>query len=156
MTGWSRPTLEIHGIRGGYTGEGAKTVIPATATAKISLRLVPDQRPEEVVEQIASAVASACPVGVTARFNPMHAAPPCLVNPLNPFLVKAAQAMESVFGQSTVHIRCGGSIPIVNLLNKDLGICTVLAGFGLPDDQIHAPDEKLSVSNDLRGIVSMK
>jgi acetylornithine deacetylase/succinyl-diaminopimelate desuccinylase-like protein len=152
---WARPTLEVHGIRGGYTGEGAKTVIPATASAKISLRLVPDQRPEEVIEQVASAVEAACPIGVTARFNPMHSAPPCLVNVLDPFLAKAAEAMQGVFGESTAHIRCGGSIPIVNLFKQKLGINAVLAGFGLPDDQIHAPNEKLSISNYLRGIASL-
>ncbi len=152
---WARPTLEVHGIRGGYTGEGAKTVIPAAASAKISLRLVPDQKPEEVIEQIASAVSSACPIGVSARFNPMHSAPPCLIDAGNPFLVKAAQAMESVFGNATTHIRCGGSIPIVNLLSRRLGIAAVLAGFGLPDDQIHAPNEKLSISNYLLGIACM-
>lgn len=152
---WARPTLEVHGILGGYTGEGAKTVIPASASAKISLRLVPGQQPQEVAAQVASAVASACPVGVTARFRLMHAAPPCLIDPANPFVTKAAQAMESVFGSSTAYIRCGGSIPIVSLFEKKLGIPSVLLGFGLPDDQIHAPNEKIFISNYLRGIASM-
>jgi acetylornithine deacetylase/succinyl-diaminopimelate desuccinylase-like protein len=152
---WARPTLEVHGIRGGYTAEGAKTVIPATASAKISLRLVPGQDPGEVVEQLASAVASACPTGVTARFVPMHASPPCLIDPENPYVSKAAKAMENVFGGSTAYIRCGGSIPIVNLFKQKLGIPAVLPGFGLPDDQIHAPNEKLSISNYLRGIACM-
>jgi acetylornithine deacetylase/succinyl-diaminopimelate desuccinylase-like protein len=152
---WGRPTLEIHGIRGGYTGEGAKTVIPAAASAKISLRLVPGQIPREVAGQLASAVASACPAGVTVRFNLMHAAPPCLIDPENPFLSKAAKALESVFAGPTAYIRCGGSIPIVNLFKEKLGIPTVLAGFGLPDEQIHAPNEKLSISNYIRGISSM-
>lgn len=153
---WARPTFEVHGIRGGYIGEGAKTVIPATASAKISLRLVPCQDPSEVIEQVASAVAAACPIGVTARFYPMHAAPPCLIDSENPFLAKAAQAMENVFGGSTAYIRCGGSIPIVNLFKQNLGIlCTVLPGFGLPDDQIHAPNEKFSISNYIRGIASL-
>jgi acetylornithine deacetylase/succinyl-diaminopimelate desuccinylase-like protein len=152
---WARPTLEIHGIRGGYSGEGAKTVIPATASAKISLRLVPAQTPAEVIDQLTSAIASACPSGVTARFDLMHAAPPCQIDPENPFLTKAAKVLESSFGRPTAYIRCGGSIPIVNLFKQKLGIPTVLAGFGLPDDQIHAPNEKLSISNYLRGISSL-
>jgi acetylornithine deacetylase/succinyl-diaminopimelate desuccinylase-like protein len=152
---WARPTLEVHGIRGGYCGEGAKTVIPATASAKISLRLVPAQIPQEVADQLASAIASCCPSGVTARFNLMHAAPACQINPENPFLTKAAKAMESFFGGTTAYVRCGGSIPIVNLFKQKLGIPTVLAGFGLPDDQIHGPNEKLSISNYIRGISSM-
>jgi acetylornithine deacetylase/succinyl-diaminopimelate desuccinylase-like protein len=152
---WARPTFEVHGIRGGYTGEGAKTVIPAAASAKISLRLVPDQRPGEVAEQVASAVASACPPGVTARFILNHAAPPSLVDRRNPYLAKAAEAMESVFGHPTAYIGCGGSIPIVNLLLQKLRVSAVLPGFGLPDDQIHAPNEKLCISNYIRGISSM-
>jgi acetylornithine deacetylase/succinyl-diaminopimelate desuccinylase-like protein len=149
---WARPTLEVHGILGGYTGEGAKTVIPARASAKISLRLVPGQIPEEVVAQVASAVAAACPEGVTARFNLMHKAPPCLIDPKSPFLSKAARAMERVFGGSTVYVRSGGSIPIVSLFGKKLGIPAALLGFGLPDDHIHAANEKLSVSNYMRGV----
>jgi acetylornithine deacetylase/succinyl-diaminopimelate desuccinylase-like protein len=152
---WARPTLEVHGISGGYTGEGSKTVIPASASAKISLRLVPDQRPEEVEQQVASAVKAVCPGGVTARFALMSAAPPCLIDPSSPFISKAAQAMEHVFACPTAYIRCGGSIPVVGLLEKTLGISSVLTGFGLPDDRIHAPNEKLSISNYLRGISSM-
>jgi acetylornithine deacetylase/succinyl-diaminopimelate desuccinylase-like protein len=152
---WARPTLEVHGILGGYTGEGAKTVIPATASAKISLRLVPGQNPGEAATQVASAVASACPSGVTARFDLLRAAPSCLIDPENPFVKKAAEALESAFGGSTAFIRCGGSIPIVSLFEKKLGIPSVLVGFGLPDDQIHAPNEKLRISNYLRGIDCM-
>ncbi len=152
---WARPTLEVHGILGGYTGEGAKTVIPAAASAKISLRLVPGQDPTEVAGQVASAVASACPPGVTARFELMHAAPPSQIDPENPFVKKAARAMESIFKGATAYIRCGGSIPIVGLFEKRLGIPSVLLGFGLPDDQIHAPNEKFFISNYLNGIDCM-
>jgi acetylornithine deacetylase/succinyl-diaminopimelate desuccinylase-like protein len=152
---WARPTLEIHGIRGGYTGEGAKTVIPANASAKISLRLVPGQHPDEVTRQLVSAIASACPIGVTAEFRRMHATPPCLIDAGNLFVSKASEALEQVFGHPTAFIRCGGSIPIVNLLQQKLRIPSVLIGFGLPDDQIHAPNEKLLISNYLRGIDSM-
>jgi acetylornithine deacetylase/succinyl-diaminopimelate desuccinylase-like protein len=152
---WARPTLEVHGIRGGYTGEGAKTVIPAAASAKISLRLVPGQKPAEVVQQLESAIASACPSGVTARFHLMHAAPAWLIDRSNPFLSKAAQAMEAVFGGQTAYIRCGRSIPIVSLFQDKLGVPAVLPGFGLPDDQIHAPNEKLFIYNYVQGIASM-
>jgi acetylornithine deacetylase/succinyl-diaminopimelate desuccinylase-like protein len=152
---WARPTLEIHGIQGGYAGEGAKTVIPAAASAKISLRLVPGQLPAEVVAQVRSAIAAACPAGVVARFHLMHAAPPCLIDPADSFLTSAAQAMEQIFGRPATYIRCGGSIPIVGLFQEQLGISSVLLGFGLPDDQIHAPNEKLSISNYLRGIASL-
>jgi acetylornithine deacetylase/succinyl-diaminopimelate desuccinylase-like protein len=149
---WSRPTLELHGIRGGFTGEGSKTVIPARAVAKISLRLVPDQRPEEVVNQLRKAIAHATPRGVQATFELLAAAAPCLVNPENPFIREAAAAMQRVFGRETVYVRCGGSIPIVGLFEKTLGIPSVLMGFGLPDDNIHAPNEKMSISNYSKGI----
>jgi acetylornithine deacetylase/succinyl-diaminopimelate desuccinylase-like protein len=149
---WARPTLELHGIRGGFVGEGSKTVIPARAVAKISLRLVPDQRPDEVVKQIREAIDQAAPRGVQARFELLAASAPCIVNPENPFVREAAAAMHQVFERETVYVRCGGSIPIVGLFEKSLGIPSVLMGFGLPDDNIHAPNEKLSVSNYSLGI----
>jgi acetylornithine deacetylase/succinyl-diaminopimelate desuccinylase-like protein len=149
---WARPTLEVHGIRGGFTGEGAKTVIPAHAVAKISARLVSDQRPDEAAEQIRKAVEKACPRGVQAEFQLIHGAPPSLVDTDNRFIRTAAAAMEEVFGKKTVYIRSGGSIPIVGLFNKHLGIPSVMMGFGLPDDNIHAPNEKLYLPNLFRGI----
>jgi len=152
---WARPTLEVHGIRGGYTGEGAKTVIPAKASAKISLRLVPDQDPAEVQTMLAAAVAAAAPAGIRAEFRPMSAAPPCLIDPSNRLVAAAAEAMTRVFGHETAYIRCGGSIPIVGLFQRNLGIPSILAGFGLPDDQIHGPNEKLSIYNYIAGIDSM-
>jgi acetylornithine deacetylase/succinyl-diaminopimelate desuccinylase-like protein len=152
---WARPTLEVHGIRGGYTGAGAKTVIPSAASAKISLRLAPGQIPEEVTEQLVAAVSSACPSGITAQFRLMHSAPACQVDPTNPFVTTAAQAMESVFNVPVAYIRCGGSIPIVDLFQRKLGSLVVLPGFALPDAQIHAPNEKLFIANYVRGIASM-
>jgi acetylornithine deacetylase/succinyl-diaminopimelate desuccinylase-like protein len=149
---WARPTFEVHGIRGGFTGEGAKTVIPARAVAKISTRLVADQRPAEAVEQIQRAVAAACPKGVAAEFRVIHTAPPSLVNPDNPFIQAAAQAMTETFGNETVYIRSGGSIPIVGSFDQHLGIPSVMMGFGLPDDNLHAPNEKLHLPNFYRGI----
>ncbi|MBI3679818.1 MAG: dipeptidase [Acidobacteria bacterium] len=149
---WARPTLEVHGVRGGFTGEGAKTVIPAQAVAKISTRLVPDQQPEEAIEQIRKAVAKTCPRGVTAEFRLIHGAAPSMVNPENRFLRAAARAMTEIFGNETVYIRSGGSIPIVGHFDKHLGIPSVMMGFGLPDDNLHAPNEKLYLPNFYRGM----
>ncbi len=149
---WARPTLEVHGIRGGFTGEGAKTVIPARATAKISLRLVADQKPDEAMEQFKRALAKVCPKGITAKVKPVHGAEPSLVDPTNPFIRASAEAMQQVFGKETVFIRSGGSIPIVGVFDKSLGIPSVLMGFGLPDDNLHAPNEKFHLPNFYRGI----
>lgn len=149
---WARPTFEVHGIRGGFIGEGAKTVIPARAVAKISTRLVADQRPGEVIEQIKKAVAAACPKGVTAEFRLIHSAAPSLVNTENKFIETAAEAMKQVFGRDTVYIRSGGSIPIVGAFDEFLGIPSVMMGFGLPDDNLHAPNEKFHLPNFYRGI----
>ncbi len=149
---WARPTLEVHGIRGGFTGEGAKTVIPARAVAKLSMRLVADQRPDEATGQLQAAVARVCPQGVTAEFKSIHGAAPSLVNPDNPFIRAAASAMSDVFGRETVYIRTGGSIPIVGSFDQHLGIPSVLMGFGLPDDNLHAPNEKFHLPNFYRGI----
>jgi acetylornithine deacetylase/succinyl-diaminopimelate desuccinylase-like protein len=149
---WARPTLEVHGIRGGFTGEGAKTVIPARAVVKISARLVADQRPDEATAQLKEAIRRATPKGVTAELKPIHSAAPSLVNPDNPFVRAAADAMGEVFKKQTVYIRSGGSIPIVGLFDQCLGIPSVMLGFGLPDDNLHAPNEKLHLPNFYRGI----
>jgi acetylornithine deacetylase/succinyl-diaminopimelate desuccinylase-like protein len=149
---WARPTLEVHGIRGGFTGEGAKTVIPARAVAKVSTRLVADQRPDEAIAQLKEAVRKAAPKGVTVEFKLIHSAAPSLVNPDNPFIRAAAQAMTEAFGTETVYIRSGGSIPIVGSFDQYLGIPSVMLGFGLPDDNLHAPNEKFHLPNFYRGI----
>lgn len=149
---WARPTLEVHGIRGGFTGEGAKTVIPARAVAKVSMRLVADQNPDEAAAQLKEAVRAVCPKGVQAEFRVIHSAAPSLVNTDNVFIQKAAQSLEAVFGRPTVYIRSGGSIPIVGLFDQALGIPSVMMGFGLPDDNIHAPNEKMCLDNVFRGM----
>jgi acetylornithine deacetylase/succinyl-diaminopimelate desuccinylase-like protein len=149
---WARPTFEVHGIRGGFIGEGAKTVIPARAVAKISTRLVADQDPKEAAAQLKEAIAKACPRGVTAELKALHSAPPSLVNPDNKFIHAAADAMSEIFGKPTVYIRSGGSIPIVAAFEQSLGIPSVMMGFGLPDDNLHAPNEKLHLPNFYRGI----
>jgi acetylornithine deacetylase/succinyl-diaminopimelate desuccinylase-like protein len=149
---WSRPTLEVHGIRGGFTGEGAKTVIPARAVAKISMRLVPDQQPDAATSQLARAIEAACPRGVRAQWKTIHGGPPSVVNTDSPFIRAAADAMTAVFGNKTVYTRSGGSIPIVGAFERHLGTPSVMMGFGLPDDNLHAPNEKLFLPNFFRGI----
>ncbi|MCC7175720.1 MAG: dipeptidase [Bryobacterales bacterium] len=149
---WARPTLEVHGIRGGFTGEGAKTVIPARATAKISMRLVADQTPDEALARFKAAVSEATPKGVTVQVKLIHGAAPSLVDPTNPFIKSSAEAMGEVFGKETVYIRSGGSIPIVGLFDQHLGMPSVLMGFGLPDDNLHAPNEKFHLPNFYLGI----
>ena len=149
---WARPTLEVHGIRGGFTGDGAKTVIPARAVAKISTRLVGDQQVDESIAQMQAAVKAACPKGVTAELKVLHAGAPSLTNPDNPYIHAAAQALKETFGQETVYIRSGGSIPIVGVFDRYLGIPSVMMGFGLPDDNLHAPNEKFHLPNFYRGI----
>jgi acetylornithine deacetylase/succinyl-diaminopimelate desuccinylase-like protein len=145
----------VHGIRGGFTAEGAKTVIPARAVAKISVRLVADQRIDEAADQLKAAIKAACPKGVTAEFKVLHAGAPSLTNPDNRFIHAAADAMKQVFGKDTVYIRSGGSIPIVGLFDQYLGIPSVMMGFGLPDDNLHAPNEKFHLPNFFRGIESV-
>jgi acetylornithine deacetylase/succinyl-diaminopimelate desuccinylase-like protein len=152
---WARPTMEVHGIRGGYIGEGAKTVIPARATGKISFRLVGDQQVDEAVHQIKAAVAAACPRGVTAEMKVIHTGEPSLTNPDNRFIRAAAQALQETFRNETVYIRSGGSIPIVGVFDRYLSIPSVMMGFGLPDDNLHAPNEKFHLPNFYGGIVTV-
>ena len=149
---WARPTLEVHGIRGGFTGEGAKTVIPAVATAKVSMRLVPDMDPREVFRQFTAYVKKLTPKGIRTTVRLLSSAPASVVSTESPYIAAAAEAMEQVFKKKTVYMRSGGSIPIVGLFSKHLGIPSVMMGFGLPDDNLHAPNEKFHLPNFYRGI----
>jgi acetylornithine deacetylase/succinyl-diaminopimelate desuccinylase-like protein len=149
---WARPTLEVHGFRGGFTGEGAKTVIPAVATAKISMRLVPDMEPKEIIRRYAAYVKKITPKGITTRIRVISSAPATVVSTENPFIFDAAEAMEQVFKEKTVYMRSGGSIPVVGLFQKHLKVPGVMMGFGLPDDNLHAPNEKFHLPNFYRGI----
>jgi acetylornithine deacetylase/succinyl-diaminopimelate desuccinylase-like protein len=149
---WARPTLEVHGFRGGFTGEGAKTVIPAVATAKISMRLVPDMRPGEVIRQFGAYVKKLTPKGIRTQVNVISSAPPTLISPDNHYVHVALEALEEVFKEETVYMRSGGSIPVVGLFKEHLGIPSVMMGFGLPDDRIHSPNEKFHLPNFYRGI----
>lgn len=149
---WARPTLEIHGIGGGFTGEGAKTVIPCQAMVKLSCRLGPGQDPDHVARVLATAIGKVKPEGARVSLRVLHGAPASVVDPANPFVREAALAMEEVFGGKTVFTRSGGSIPIVGLFDSILGIPGVMTGFGLPDDNLHAPNEKVYLPNVFRGI----
>ena len=149
---WARPTFEVHGIAGGFTGVGAKTVIPAKATAKVSIRLVPHQDPQRVLTQFKEWVAAKTPVGIQTDVRVLSIGPAISVNPDHPAIEIAAKAFSDVLGRPTVFIRSGGSIPIVGEFASHLGIPTVLMGFGLPDDGLHSPNEKYRVSNYYTGI----
>jgi acetylornithine deacetylase/succinyl-diaminopimelate desuccinylase-like protein len=152
---WVRPTMDVHGMPGGFTGAGAKTVIPAKATAKVSFRLVPDMHPQEVFAQYKSYVESLQPKGIELRVRLIHSGDPIVVKTDNPYIQAATHAMYQVFGKETVFIRSGGSIPIVGDFERHLKIPTVMMGFGLPDDNLHAPNEKFHIANFHRGIESV-
>ena len=152
---WSRPTLDVHGMPGGFIGAGAKTVIPAKAVAKVSLRLVPDMTPADTFAKLKAYVETIVPKGCTAEVRMIHSGDPIVVSTDNRFVAAATEAMRTVFGKETVFVRGGGSIPIVGDFVRELGIPTVLMGFGLPDDNLHAPNEKFNLSNFHRGIESI-
>jgi acetylornithine deacetylase/succinyl-diaminopimelate desuccinylase-like protein len=149
---WARPTFEVHGIAGGFTGAGAKTVIPARAVAKVSLRLVPNQNPEKILKAVRTWVAAKTPRGIQTEVRLLSAGPAISVNPNHPAIDVAARAFSEMFGKETVFVRGGGSIPIVGDFATHLGIPTVLMGFGLPDDGLHSPNEKFRISNYYQGI----
>jgi len=152
---WSRPTMDVHGMPGGFTGAGAKTVIPAKAMAKISFRLVPGMRPEATFAKYKTFVEEICPKGITVSVRMIHSGEPIVVSTDNEYVRAATAAMAEVFGKETVFVRGGGSIPIVGDFVRELGIPTVMMGFGLPDDNLHAPNEKFCLANFHRGIESI-
>jgi acetylornithine deacetylase/succinyl-diaminopimelate desuccinylase-like protein len=149
---WARPTMEVHGIAGGFTGAGAKTVIPATAVAKVSFRLVPEQKYEKVLHQFREWVSAHTPKGIQIEVRVLSAGPAILVNPHHPAIEVAAKAFSDKLQKPTVFTRSGGSIPIVGEFARELGIPTILMGFGLPDDGLHSPNEKYRISNYYLGI----
>lgn len=144
---WSRPTFEVHGIGGGFTGVGSKTVIPAKATAKVSFRLVPNQDPDHVVACFRRWVEEQTPAGIRTEVRVLNGSGAIVVSPEHPAIAKAAQAFQEVFGRETVFIRSGGSVPIVGDVARHLHIPTVMMGFGLPDDALHSPNEKFKLEN---------
>ncbi len=149
---WARPTFEVHGIAGGFTGAGAKTVIPAKAVAKVSIRLVPRQDPEKIVQALKQFVKDNTPRGIQFEVRVLSAGPGLMVNTDHPAIRVAAKAFSDIFGKPTVFTRSGGSIPIVGDFATHLGIPTILMGFGLPDDGLHSPNEKYNIRNYYDGI----
>ena len=149
---WARPTFEVHGIAGGFTGAGAKTVIPARAVAKVSIRLVPRQDPLKIVEALKQFVKENTPRGIQFEVRVLSAGPGLMVNTDHPAIRVAAKAFSDIFGKPTVFTRSGGSIPIVGDFATHLGIPTILMGFGLPDDGLHSPNEKYNIRNYYDGI----
>jgi acetylornithine deacetylase/succinyl-diaminopimelate desuccinylase-like protein len=152
---WARPTLDVHGMPGGFTGAGAKTVIPAKATAKVSIRLVPAMTPTETFAQYRGYIRQVTPPGVDVDVRLIHSGDPCLIPTGNPYIRAATSALREIWGKETVFIRSGGSIPIVGDFARHLNLPSVMMGFGLPDDNLHAPNEKFLISNFYRGIESI-
>jgi acetylornithine deacetylase/succinyl-diaminopimelate desuccinylase-like protein len=152
---WARPTLEVHGMPGGFTAPGAKTVIPAKAAAKVSMRLVPNQDPDDILNRYTRMVKKLAPKGIQTSIKVWSKGPACVVGTDNKYVRAATEAMHEVFKKNTVFIRSGGSIPIVTDFQDVLKIPSVMMGFGLPDDNLHAPNEKFHIPNLYRGVESI-
>ena len=151
---WARPSLDVNGIMAGWTGEGAKTVIPATAMAKVSMRLVPNQDPGKIAALFEAYVRKIAPKTVTVKVTSLHGAKAWMTDFDNKYVQAAGRAIEKGFGKSPVYTREGGSIPIVSDFQDALGVPVVLFGFGLPDDNLHAPNEKLTLDQFFNGILA--
>lgn len=152
----ARPTLDINGIWGGFSGEGAKTIIPGKAGAKVSMRLVPDQDPARITRLFHEFITKNTPAGVKIKITNLHGADPVLVSRQTPMMRAAEKAVETGFGKKPVFIREGGSIPVVNLIKKHLGQENILLlGWGCPDDGAHSPNERFSLDDFHRGIRSV-
>lgn len=149
---WARPTLEIHGMPGGFTGAGSKTVIPARAAAKVSMRLVADQRPDEIADAFAAHVLAVAPKSVRAEVKMRHGAPPVVISPNAPPIAAAKRALTEAFGREAVFVRMGGSVPIVSEFAGRLGLPVVVTGWSLPDANAHSPDESLDLEHFHKGI----
>lgn len=149
---WARPAFEVHGIVGGFTGAGAKTVIPARATAKVSFRLVPAQDPQKILALFRQFVERNAPAGVRMEVRMLSNTPAVSVNPDHPLIQAAARAFSAKLGKPTMFTRTGLTIPVVTDFAVHLGIPTVLMGFGLPDDGLHSPNEKYRLENYYLGI----
>ncbi|MDX1623079.1 MAG: dipeptidase [Gemmatimonadota bacterium] len=151
---WARPTLDINGMVAGFTGEGAKTVLPAKASAKVSMRLVPDQDPDEISELFTRHVEAHAPAGVRVEVENLHDARPYVAPIDHPANRAAKRALEEAFDAEAVFTREGGSIPVTVTFEQRLGIPSIMMGFGLPDQNAHAPDENLDLHNFHRGTVA--
>ncbi len=151
---WARPTFEVNGLLSGFTGEGAKTVLPAVAMAKVSMRLVPNQTPDKIAELFDAHLRDVTPKTVELKITRMHGGKPWMTSYDNPYVQAAGRAIERGFGRKPVFTREGGSIPVVSTFQEELGLPSVLFGVGLPDENAHAPNEKLDVANFHGGIIS--
>ena len=151
---WARPTVEINGLLSGFTGEGAKTVIPATAMAKISMRLVPDQDPDKIASLFEAYLAKIVPKTVQYTLTRMHGGKPWMTDFDNRYVQAAARSIERGFGKVPVFTREGGSIPVVSTFQEEMGLPSVLFGVGLPDENAHAPNEKLDLDNFHNGVIA--
>ena len=151
---WGRPTFEVNGLLAGFTGEGAKTVIPAVAMAKVSMRLVPNQDPKKIGDLFEAYIKKVAPKTVELSLTRMHGGKPWMTAFDNPFVQAAGRAIEKGFGKTPVFNREGGSIPVVATFQEELGLPCVLFGVGLPDENAHAPDEKLDLGNFHNGIIA--
>ena len=151
---WARPTFEVNGLLSGFTGDGAKTVLPAVAMAKVSMRLVPDQLPDKIADLFEAYLKKVTPKTVTLKLTRMHGGKPWMTEFDNKYVRAAGRAIEQGFGQPPVFNREGGSIPVVSTFQEELGLPSVLFGIGLPDENAHAPDEKLDLGNFHNGIIA--
>ena len=151
---WARPTFEVNGLLSGFTGEGAKTVLPAVAMAKVSMRLVPNQDPKKIGDLFEQYLTDVTPKTVELKITRMHGGKPWMTAFDNPFVQAAGRAIEQGFGQRPVFNREGGSIPVVSTFQEELGLPCVLFGVGLPDENAHAPDEKLDLGNFHNGVIA--
>jgi len=151
----ARPTLDCNGIWGGYQGKGAKTVLPASAGVKISMRLVPDQDPDDIAEKTRHYFEAHTPPTMTLDFRNLHGGKPVLVNTHSPAMQAASEAMTGVYDQKPFLVRGGGSIPIVADFKEILGLDTILMGFGLDSDAIHSPNEHFGLDRFQEGIQSI-
>ncbi len=151
---WARPTFDINGLWSGYQGEGAKTVLPATAGAKFSFRLVPHQDPEKVTVQLQARLKELCPAGIRMELTDHHGSPGVRFSPDSPYIEAASRALSAAFGRAPVYTREGGSIPIVSTFHEAMGVDMLLLGWGQVDDNTHSPNEKFSLADFHRGALA--
>ena len=149
---WARPTLDCNGIKGGFQGEGAKTVIPREAMAKISCRLVPNQDPEDIAQKLSDYLKAIAPAGVEVKVINLHGGHPAMTPIESPSVQAAAQALREVYGKEPLFTRTGGTIPVVSNFQKILNTEVVLVGLGLDNDRAHSPNEKFELVNYYKGI----
>ena len=149
---WARPTCDVNGIKGGYQGEGPKTIVPAVASAKLSCRLVPNQDPKRIEKALEAFLRSQCPPGIVLEFQSYHGCPGLVSDPNSPYMASARRAIESAFGVPPVMIREGGSIPVVGTFRELLDVDTLLLGWGQNTDNLHSPNEHFHLNDYQRGI----